>query len=107
MRSQVQSNLESRTRRAVAFFFWLFAVGSYALVASGQNTIYTVAGGGSWSGVATGPNADLPAPGAVAADGSGNVYLADPAAHSVFKIDASRNLTVFAGIGYPTEHIQI
>ena len=106
MGSQVQSNLESRARLAVAVFFSLFAFGSYALVAYGQNTIYTVAGGGSWSGVATGPTADLPAPGAVAADSSGNVYVADPAAHSVFKIDASHNLTVVAGIGYPTEHIQ-
>ena len=77
---------------------------SGSLIAHGQNTIYTVAGGGSPSGTATGSNADLAAPGAVAKDASGNVYIADPSANYIYKVDTSGNLTAFAGIGYPTEH---
>lgn len=76
----------------------------YGLVAHAQNTIYTVAGGGSWNGPATGATADLGQPGAVAEDSAGNVYVAVPSANNVFKIDTLGNLTVFAGIGYPTEH---
>ena len=76
----------------------------YGLVAHAQNTIYTVAGGGSWNGTATGPTGDLAQPGAVAEDSAGNVYVAVPSANNIFKIDTSGNLTVFAGIGYPTEH---
>lgn len=74
------------------------------LTAHAQNTIYTVAGGGSVNGTATGLNADLPAPGGIAKDSAGNIYVAAPSSHDVFKIDGSGNLTVFAGLGYPTEH---
>jgi sugar lactone lactonase YvrE len=74
------------------------------LIASAQNTIYTVAGGGSWNGTATGPNADTAAPSGLAKDSVGNLYIADPSAHDIFKLDTSGNLTVFAGLGYPTEH---
>ncbi len=70
--------------------------------ASAQNTITTAAGGGSVNGSATGPYADIPGPSSVATDTAGNTYVAVPAAQEVFKIDASGNLTVFAGIGYPT-----
>ena len=76
----------------------------YGLIAHAQNTIYTVAGGGSWNGSATAATADLGQPGAVAEDSAGNVYVAVPSANNVFKIDTLGNLTVFAGIGYPTEH---
>ena len=89
---------------------WAFLLSScllvcgFALASYGQNTIYTVAGGGSPSGPATGPNADLAAPSAVAADASGNVYIADASAHYIYKLDTSGNLTVFAGVGHPREH---
>src|ERR1700722_5064366 len=75
-----------------------------ALNGFAQNTIYSVAGGGSVSGPATGPNADLAAPSAVAKDSAGNAYIADASAHYVYKLDPSGNLTVFAGIGHPREH---
>jgi sugar lactone lactonase YvrE len=74
------------------------------LAAFAQNTIYTIAGGGSIAGAATGPNADLAGPSAVAKDKSGNVYIADRSSHAVYKVDAAANLTIFAGLGYPTEH---
>jgi len=76
----------------------------YGLAAQAQNTIYTIAGGGSWSGAATGTTADIPQPGAVAEDAAGNVYVAVPSANNIFKIDTLGNLTVYAGLGYPTEH---
>ena len=74
--------------------------------AFGQNMISTVAGGASVNGSATGPNADLPGPSAVATDAAGNVYIAIPSAQEVLKIDTSSNLSVFAGMGYPTENPQ-
>jgi len=86
-----------------AFLCLLLLCGG-GLVARAQNTIYTVAGGASWNGTAMGPNADVPQPSAVAKDAAGNVYIVDPSASDVFKIDTSGNLTVFAGLGYPTEH---
>ncbi len=69
-----------------------------------QNVISTVAGGASVNGAATGPDADLPGPSAVATDGVGNVYIAIPTAQEVLKVDTSGNLSVFAGMGYPTEN---
>ena len=74
------------------------------LAGHAQNTIYTVAGGGTVAGPATGANADLAAPSAVAKDANGNVYIADASAHYVYKVDSSGNLTIFAGIGHPREH---
>jgi sugar lactone lactonase YvrE len=91
-------------RRVPALLLSLLFLCGSGLLAHAQNTIYTVAGGGSWSGTATGQNADLAQPSGVAKDAAGNVYIADPSANSVFKIDPSGNLIVFAGIGYPTEH---
>jgi len=91
-------------RRVPALLLSLLFLCGSGLLAHAQNTIYTVAGGGSWSGTATGQNADLAQPSGVAKDAAGIVYIADPSANSVFKIDPSGNLIVFAGIGYPTEH---
>ncbi len=94
----------SIAHRLAAVFLTTFFASGCGLLANAQNTIYTVAGGGLWNGTATGPNADLAAPSAVAKDSSGNLYIADPVANDVFKVDTLGNLTVFAGLGYPTEH---
>ncbi len=62
-----------------------------------QNTVQTIAGGG--------PN-NLPAlksslgyPSAVALDGAGNIYIANPYNGQVFKADTTGNVTVVAGNG--------
>jgi sugar lactone lactonase YvrE len=95
----------SSTARSVsAALFCVAILLGCGLFANAQNTIYTVAGGGNWNGTALGPSADLASPSAVAKDSLGNTYVVVPAAHNVFKIDTSGNLTVFAGLGYPTEH---
>ncbi len=104
MNSDVRSNSASIVRLLSAACFCVFFVCGCASSGYAQNTIYTVVGGGSVSGTATGANADLPQPGAVAKDASGNVYIADPSANDVFKLDTLGNLTVYAGTGYPTEH---
>lgn len=99
------SNLSAKPSKSfalVAAAFLLILCGLPATFA--QNIISTVAGGGLVSGSATGPNADLPGPNSVAADASGNVFIAIPAAQEVLKVDTSGNLTVFAGMGYPTEN---
>jgi sugar lactone lactonase YvrE len=98
------SNRVPMARLLTAASCLLFLICYCAVDGDAQNTIYTVAGGASWNGTATGPNADLTAPSAVAKDSAGNLYIADPSAHDIFKVDTSGNLTVFAGLGYPTEH---
>ena len=94
--------------RQVRRGLWLISVfvltSGFWLASYAQNTIYTVAGGGTVAGPATGVNADLAAPSAVAKDANGNLYIADASAHYVYKVDASGNLTIFAGIGHPREH---
>lgn len=65
-----------------------------------QNTITTVAGGGTVNGSASGPYADIAGPSSVATDAAGNAYAAVPGAQEVFKVDTSGNLTIFAGVGY-------
>ncbi len=105
MNSAVRPGHPFTTCRGWAFLLsTCLVVCGFTLASYAQNTIYTVAGGGAINGPATGPNADLAAPSAVAADASGNVYIADATAHYVYKLDTSGNLTVFAGIGHPREH---
>ena len=43
--------------------------------------------------------AELKSPVGVAADGAGNVYVADPVGHAVRRIDASETISTFAGAG--------
>lgn len=94
------SQLNSRARVAAVLVLLCCAFSA----AFGQNAISTVAGGGLVNGPAMGPNADIPGPSSVATDAAGNTYFAVPAAQEVMKVDSSGNLTVFAGMGYPTEN---
>src|SRR5579863_918954 len=98
----LQDRSKLSTGRASSAVFSLLLVWGSGLIANAQNTIYTVAGGASWNTSAS--NADLAGPSGVAKDAAGNIYVAVPSAHNVFKIDTSGNFTVFAGLGYPTEH---
>jgi len=96
--------LDARSYRASAYLSALLVLLTCVMPsANAQNKISTVAGGGSVNGPATGSNAVLPGPSAVAKDSLGNTYIAVPNAQQVFKVDSSGNLTVFAGLGWSTE----
>jgi len=70
-------------------------------VAAGQQTISTFAGSGAvdfYEG-ATGPESELSAPAAVKLDAKGNLYIADPAAGLVRRVDAlSGAVSTIAGV---------
>jgi trimeric autotransporter adhesin len=104
MNSKPHSQSPFITRQLLAALVSTFSFCVCDLAAYAQNTIYTVAGGGSVNGAVTGPNADFAGLSAVAKDGSGNVYVADRSSHAIYKVDGIGKLTVFAGLGYPTEH---
>lgn len=63
----------------------------------GQYAISTVAGGGPNNLAAL--TASIGYPGAVALDGTGNIYIADSHSSHIFKVDTADNLTVVAGNG--------
>ncbi|MGA2695369.1 MAG: choice-of-anchor D domain-containing protein [Terriglobales bacterium] len=92
--------------KSLAFLTTLLLCFVWTMAASAQNTINTIAGGGSVNGPATGPMADIAGPSSVAQDAKGNTYITAPSQNQIFKVDTSGNLTVFAGIGYPTEDPQ-
>ena len=92
--------------KSLVFSTTLLLCFAWTMSASAQNTINTIAGGGSVNGPATGPMADIAGPSSVAQDAKGNTYITAPAQNQIFKVDISGNLTVFAGIGYPTEDPQ-
>ena len=68
-----------------------------------SGVISTVAGSGKWGGYGGdgGPalQARLFAPSGVAADGAGNLYIADSWNHRIRKVDASGNISTVAGSG--------
>jgi trimeric autotransporter adhesin len=66
-------------------------------LATAQNTISTVAGGGSLNGSAL--TADLGVPTGVVKDGLGNTYVTSFSEHTVFKLTPFGQWSVFAGIG--------
>jgi len=78
-----------------------------ALCSFGQNQndndINTFAGGGSVNGPATGANADLAGPSAVAVDKNGNLYMAVPSANQIYAVVSNgATISVIAGLGWPT-----
>jgi hypothetical protein len=84
--------LQVRCWGLLALVIQLAAVPGWA-----QNTISTVAGGGSLAGTATA--ADLAWPAGVAKDSTGNIYIAAGSQHVVFKLSANGGWSVFAGVG--------
>jgi len=92
-----------RRLTGIAAFLLLFC----CLALSAQNTISTVAGGGTVAGPATGPQADIPGPSSVIVDSQGNMYVASPSADQIYKVDPTgATLSVFAGLGWATEFPQ-
>src|SRR5271165_2345321 len=79
----------------------LLATFLWASVASAQNTITTVAGGGNPSGAAT--SADVITPSGVALDSSGNLYIGQFLGYQVFKVTPAGTITVFAGQNFTGE----
>lgn len=71
---------------------------SAQIPANGGNIINTVVGGANPSGPAL--SADLGDPTAVTKDGLGNIYIAASDEAYIFKLDASGNLSVYAGVGW-------
>jgi trimeric autotransporter adhesin len=76
----------------------------FAIPASAQNDINTIAGGGTVNG---NPHlADIPGPTASVTDASGNLYVAAPFAQYIFEKSAGNVVSQFAGIGYIAYHEQ-
>ena len=69
----------------------------FALTAKAQNTITTVAGGGTNSSVAI--NAVVSYPTSVAVDSHGNVFVVAKSMNQVYKLDLQGNFTLVAGNG--------
>ncbi len=95
-------------RRLIIVLIVLGAMVLPGRVRAQNDIVKTFAGGGpnSLPAVPVNPSpaqtaANLDQPTSVAADGSGNIYIASPAQHRVFKVDATGTLTVFAGNGTP------
>ncbi len=89
-----------------SFAHLVMAILFVCTMATGQNTISTVAGGGTFppfSTPAMGNYADIPGPASVITDSNGNIYVASPSANQIFEV-ASGTLSVFAGQGWPLEH---
>jgi sugar lactone lactonase YvrE len=90
--------------RAMVCVCAIALLGFGTVVQAQYNLISTVAGGGTVNGPAKGANSDLPGPQAVIQDSQGNTYFSVPNAAQVYKVDAQgKNISVFAGLGWPTE----
>jgi sugar lactone lactonase YvrE len=88
-------------RRYASLTACLLLLFSGALSAQNPNYINTIAGGASVNGPATGANADIPGPSAVAVDSLGDLYIAAPAAQQIYEINAAgTTISVFAGLGW-------
>lgn len=88
--------------KKVSFILFLIALIPFGGINAGAQTINTyagngVAGFGGDGGAATTALINLPY--AVAADGSGNVYIADHDNHRIRKVDPSGIITTIAGTG--------
>jgi sugar lactone lactonase YvrE len=90
-----------KNARFVPAIMALLALCSFALLSSSsaqaQNTISTVAGGGTPATQAL--LADLPSPAAVVEDANGNVYISPPNSYYIFKQTPAGGLSIYAGIG--------
>ena len=70
-----------------------------ALGFTGQETLVTVAGGGGVGDGGPPAKARLSAPGGIALDGAGNLYIADTGHHRIRKLSADGSVTTVAGTG--------
>ena len=99
----------ARIERSADGTYWIGdeAIGSGSVVSASNGDEYTLRleADGTWYAEATEVPADaspatrtrLYGPRAVAVDGSGNVYIADPGSHRVRKVDPAGTITTFAG----------
>ena len=96
--------------RFTYLFASLLALLAWAAQLSAQNTINTIAGGGTlppFSTSATGNYADIPGPTSIVVDQQGNLYIVSPSANQIYKVDPTGStLSVFAGQGWPAEDPQ-
>jgi uncharacterized repeat protein (TIGR01451 family) len=83
-------------RRIASLTFVILAC-AFSVAGQAVNTINTVAGGGTEPNVAT--SAYLPQPYAAVRDTAGNTYISVPTFNTVFKVNASGTLSVYAGTG--------
>jgi len=73
-------------------------------VITGEGLIYTIGGNGNAGFFGDGGRAtvaSIHAPGAIAADNRGNLYIADTLDHRIRKIDNNNTITTLAGSGTP------
>ena len=80
---------------------WAFLFSLSSIFVWSQNTINTVAGGGSPLGNGTPLSASVTLPTAVIEDAAGNIYVASSGGAYVFKIDSLQTqISIVAGTGY-------